>query len=123
MANGLQLERQPLQCAAAGLPRMRRLFGALGCAPPPQRSLRLAAGAPSGIPNQLAAEKLCVQGLSKSGMPFVVLVANRHLVRGRDAEETKRFFTYVMDTIVAGCGPGGEETPARLVPRCGARSR
>ena len=49
-----------------------------------------------------------MQGLTKSGQPFVVLLARRHTGVGRDMEEMKRFFVYVMDTIIQALGPGGK---------------
>lgn len=63
---------------------------------------------PASIPNQLAAEKLCLQGVAKNGQPFVCLLARRHTGSARDMEEVKRFFVYTMDTIIQGLGPGGK---------------
>ncbi len=61
---------------------------------------------PENVPVQLAQRKVCMQGLCKDGLPFVIVVANSHLPTGKEGvPELNRFFVYVMDTIsTAMCG-------------------
>jgi len=57
---------------------------------------------------QLAQEKVCMQGLCRDGLPFVIVVARNHRPTGKEGvAELNRFFVYVMDTIATAMGPAG----------------
>ncbi len=52
------------------------------------------------VPTQLAQRKVCMQGLCRDGLPFVLVVARAHVPTGAaGVPELHRFFVYVMDTI------------------------
>jgi len=64
---------------------------------------------PSDVPVQLSQRKVCMQGLCRDGLPFVIVVANAHRPTGKaGVPELFRFFVYVMDTISCAMGPGGQ---------------
>jgi hypothetical protein len=81
---------------------------------------------PNNITKQLAHQVVCMQGLCKDGLPFVIVVANRFKPSGKEGiPELFRFFIYVMvrmpassshslsqpflqDTIASAMGPGGQ---------------
>ncbi|KAM7531874.1 hypothetical protein LguiB_035284 [Lonicera macranthoides] len=61
---------------------------------------------PSEIPNELAQNKLFMQGVDKMGRPIVVTFGARH--KHTSLEEFKRFVTYSLDKICARM-PRGQE--------------
>ncbi|XP_027151243.1 phosphatidylinositol transfer protein 3-like [Coffea eugenioides] len=61
---------------------------------------------PSEIPNELAHEKLFMQGHDKLGRPIVVVFGGRH--KPKNLEEFKRFVTFSLDKICARM-PSGQE--------------
>ncbi|CDP18989.1 unnamed protein product [Coffea canephora] len=61
---------------------------------------------PSEIPNELAHEKLFMQGHDKLGRPVVVVFGGRH--KPKNLEEFKRFVTFSLDKICARM-PSGQE--------------
>jgi hypothetical protein len=64
---------------------------------------------PADVPVQLAQQKVCMQGLCRDGLPFVIVVANAHRPTGRaGVPELFAFFVYVMDTLSTAMGPGGQ---------------
>ena len=63
---------------------------------------------PVDMDAQLAQRKVCMQGLCRDGLPFVIVAACRHRGTGRDGvPELNRFFVYVMDTITTATGQAG----------------
>ncbi|KAF5449216.1 hypothetical protein F2P56_029688 [Juglans regia] len=60
----------------------------------------------SEIPNELAHDKLFMQGLDKKGRPIVVCFGGRH--RQNNIEELRRFVVYSLDKICSRM-PGGQE--------------
>ena len=64
---------------------------------------------PGDVGTQLAQRKVCMQGLCRDGLPFVIVVANAHRPTGRaGVPELFAFFVYVMDTLSTAMGPGGQ---------------
>ncbi|KAL3511508.1 hypothetical protein ACH5RR_030909 [Cinchona calisaya] len=61
---------------------------------------------PSEIPNELAHDKLFMQGHDKLGRPVVVVYGGRH--KPKDLQEFKRFVTFSLDKICARM-PSGQE--------------
>ncbi|KAF8400082.1 hypothetical protein HHK36_015957 [Tetracentron sinense] len=62
----------------------------------------------SEIPNELAHNKLFVQGFDKKGRPILVVVGARHFHIKKGLEEFKRFVVYSLDKIIARM-PAGQE--------------
>ncbi|XP_056164352.1 uncharacterized protein LOC115681801 isoform X6 [Syzygium oleosum] len=62
----------------------------------------------SEIPNDLAQQKLFMQGLDKKGRPIVVVYGGRHNPSKGSLEEFKRFVVYSLDKICSRM-PGGQE--------------
>ena len=63
---------------------------------------------PENIGVQLAQQKVCMQGLCRDGLPFVIVAACRHVPTGKaGVPELFRFFIYTMDTISTAMGPAG----------------
>ncbi|KAG2702871.1 hypothetical protein I3760_06G110800 [Carya illinoinensis] len=60
----------------------------------------------SEIPNELAHNKMFMQGLDKNGRPIVVVFGGRH--KQNNIEEFKRFVVYTLDKICSRM-PGGQE--------------
>lgn len=56
---------------------------------------------PSEIPNELAQNKLFLQGLDKKGRPISVVLGARHKPN-KSLDEFKRFIVYSLDKICAG---------------------
>ncbi|KAI3456346.1 hypothetical protein Pfo_013009 [Paulownia fortunei] len=65
---------------------------------------------PSEIPNDLAHNKLFMQGYDKTGRPIVVVLAARH--KPTTVEEFKRFVTFTLDKICARMPSGHEKFTA-----------
>ncbi|CAA3000056.1 random slug 5-like [Olea europaea subsp. europaea] len=65
---------------------------------------------PSEIPNDLAQDKLFMQGHDKTGRPIVLVFAERH--KPTSVEEFKRFVTYTLDQICARMPSGHEKFTA-----------
>ncbi|XP_038704333.1 phosphatidylinositol transfer protein 3-like [Tripterygium wilfordii] len=57
--------------------------------------------AESDIPNDLAQNKVFMQGLDKKGRPIVVAFGGRHRPSNTTVEETKRFVVYIIEKICA----------------------
>ncbi|KAG4160764.1 hypothetical protein ERO13_D01G019000v2 [Gossypium hirsutum] len=55
----------------------------------------------SEISNQLADNKLCMQGVDKQGRPIVVAFGGRHKPTKGNLEEVKRFVVYGLEKICA----------------------
>lgn len=62
----------------------------------------------SEIPNELAQNKLFMQGQDKKGRPITVVYGARHKPYKGNLEEFKRFVVYSLEKICASM-PGGEE--------------
>nr|KJB12434.1 hypothetical protein B456_002G021200 [Gossypium raimondii] len=62
----------------------------------------------SEISNQLADNKLCMQGVDKQGRPIVVAFGGRHKPTKGNLEEVKRFVVYGLEKICARM-PRGQE--------------
>ncbi|GAV86091.1 CRAL_TRIO domain-containing protein [Cephalotus follicularis] len=62
----------------------------------------------SEIPNQLAHNKIVMQGVDKKGRPIVVAFGGRHKPTKGSLEELKRFVVYTLDTICSRM-PRGQE--------------
>ncbi|XP_041014353.1 phosphatidylinositol transfer protein 3-like [Juglans microcarpa x Juglans regia] len=60
----------------------------------------------SEIPNELAHNKVFMQGLDKNGRPIVVIFGSRH--KQNNVEELKRFVVYTLDKICSRM-PGEQE--------------
>ncbi|KAL2547265.1 Sec14p-like phosphatidylinositol transfer family protein [Forsythia ovata] len=65
---------------------------------------------PSEIPNDLAQDKLFMQGHDNTGRPIVLVFAERH--KPTSVEEFKRFVTYTLDKICARMPSGHEKFTA-----------
>ncbi|CAI9756392.1 unnamed protein product [Fraxinus pennsylvanica] len=65
---------------------------------------------PSEIPNDLAHDKLFMQGHDKTGRPIVLVFAERH--KPTSVEEFKRYVTYTLDKICARMPSGHEKFTA-----------
>ncbi|OWM76275.1 phosphatidylinositol transfer protein 3 [Punica granatum] len=63
----------------------------------------------SEIPNELAQNKLFMQGLDKKGRPIVVVFGNRHKPSKSSLEEFKRFVVFTLDKICSRMPPGKEK--------------
>ncbi|KAJ4826932.1 hypothetical protein Tsubulata_049234 [Turnera subulata] len=63
---------------------------------------------PVEIPNELAHDKIFLQGSDKEGRPIAVVFGARHL-QNKDLEEFKRFVVYTFDKITARIPPGQEK--------------
>jgi hypothetical protein len=50
------------------------------------------------VRNELAQDKLYVQGHDKLGRPMVYLFGARHIAAKRDLNEFKRYVVYILDT-------------------------
>lgn len=62
---------------------------------------------PSEIPNELAHNKMFMQGVDKSGRPIVVCYGGRH--RQNNLDEFKRFVVYTLDKICSRMPRGHEK--------------
>ncbi|KQK12099.1 phosphatidylinositol transfer protein 3 [Brachypodium distachyon] len=60
------------------------------------------------VRNELAQEKLYMQGHDKEGRPMVYVIGARHLPSRRDLDEFKRFVAYVIDRTCTRL-PAGQE--------------
>lgn len=67
---------------------------------------------PSEIPNDLAHDKLFMQGHDKAGRPIVLVFAARHKPASTTVEEFKRFVTFTLDKICARMPSGHEKFTA-----------
>ncbi|KAG6392256.1 hypothetical protein SASPL_146470 [Salvia splendens] len=64
---------------------------------------------PSEIPNDIAQNKLFMQGYDKAGRPIVVVFAARHMPASTTVEEFKRFVIYTLEKICARMPSGHEK--------------
>ncbi|XP_057764654.1 uncharacterized protein LOC130985607 [Salvia miltiorrhiza] len=64
---------------------------------------------PSEIPNDLAQNKLFMQGYDKAGRPIVLVFAARHKPASTNVEEFKRYVTFSLDKICARMPSGHEK--------------
>uniref|UniRef100_A0A6V7QUU4 CRAL-TRIO domain-containing protein n=1 Tax=Ananas comosus var. bracteatus TaxID=296719 RepID=A0A6V7QUU4_ANACO len=60
------------------------------------------------VKNEMAQEKLCLQGFDKMGRPIFVLFGARHYYCKREMEEFKRFVVYCLDEVCSRM-PRGQE--------------
>lgn len=61
------------------------------------------------IQNELAAEKVFLQGCDLRGRPVLVVLGARHIIRQRDLDETKRLITYALEAAI--CGADTSKNP------------
>ncbi|KAH7859099.1 hypothetical protein Vadar_031535 [Vaccinium darrowii] len=64
---------------------------------------------PSEIPNDLAQNKLFMQGVDKMGRPIVTVFGGRHRPSQGSLEEFKRFMVFSLDKICSRMPPGQEK--------------
>ncbi|XP_047942143.1 phosphatidylinositol transfer protein 3-like [Salvia hispanica] len=64
---------------------------------------------PSEIPNELAQNKLFVQGHDKAGRPIMLVFAARHKPASTTVEEIKRFVIYILEKICSRMPSGHEK--------------
>ncbi|KAJ8759340.1 hypothetical protein K2173_006860 [Erythroxylum novogranatense] len=64
---------------------------------------------PSEIPNELAQNKLFMQGVDKQNRPIVIVFGARHKPYKGSLEEFKRFVVFTLDRICARLPPGQEK--------------
>ena len=57
------------------------------------------------IPNELADEKVFLQGCDTQGRAVVVVLGQRHFTSKRNLEETIRLMCYVLDNAIAATDP------------------
>lgn len=53
------------------------------------------------IQNELAAEKVFLQGCDQGGRPVLIVLGARHVIRQRDLAETKRLITYALEAAIS----------------------
>ncbi|XP_047156442.1 sec14 cytosolic factor-like [Vigna umbellata] len=63
----------------------------------------------SEVRNELAQEKVFVQGHDKIGRPIAVVIGRKHFQNKDGGDEFKRFVVYVFDKICASIPPGQEK--------------
>ncbi|CAJ1937627.1 unnamed protein product [Sphenostylis stenocarpa] len=63
----------------------------------------------SDVPNELAQEKVFMQGRDKIGRPIAVVIGRKHFQMKDGLDEFKRFVVYVFDKICARMPPGQEK--------------
>ncbi|KAI9152971.1 hypothetical protein LWI28_003824 [Acer negundo] len=63
----------------------------------------------SEIPNEIAQNKMFLQGFDKKGQPIAVSFAARHFQNKRNPEEHKRFSVYLLDKLCEKMGAGQEQ--------------
>ncbi|CAN6471897.1 unnamed protein product [Victoria cruziana] len=61
------------------------------------------------IPNEIAKEKMFLQGVDKKGRPISVVFGARHTCYDRDLDEFKRYLVYGIDKICASMKEGQEK--------------
>ncbi|OAY30601.1 phosphatidylinositol transfer protein 3 isoform X4 [Manihot esculenta] len=64
---------------------------------------------PSEVSNEIAQNKVFVQGTDKKGRPIMVAFGSRHYQNKESSEELKRFVVYVLDKICARTSPEQEK--------------
>ncbi|KAL6986856.1 hypothetical protein U1Q18_006950 [Sarracenia purpurea var. burkii] len=62
----------------------------------------------SEVPNDLADDKVFIQGLDKEGRPITVVFANKHFPRKGGLDELKRFVVFTLDKLCSRM-PAGQE--------------
>ncbi|XP_020233525.1 sec14 cytosolic factor [Cajanus cajan] len=63
----------------------------------------------SDIPNELAQDKVFVQGHDKTGRPIFIVFGRKHFQNKDGLDEFKRFVVYVLDKLCASMPPGQEK--------------
>lgn len=63
----------------------------------------------SEIQNQIAENKMFMQGFDKKGRPIGVVFGSKHVTYGRDLEEFKRFVVYIVEKFCASMSCGHEK--------------
>ncbi|KAK7358719.1 hypothetical protein VNO77_00657 [Canavalia gladiata] len=63
----------------------------------------------SEVPNELAQDKICVQGYDKIGRPITVVFGGKHFQNKDAPDEFKRFVVYCLDKLCASMPPGQEK--------------
>ncbi|GLU20820.1 hypothetical protein SLE2022_370010 [Rubroshorea leprosula] len=63
----------------------------------------------SEVPNEIAQNKMFLQGRDKKGRPITVVLGARHFQNKGGVEEFKRFIVYGLDKICARMPPGQEK--------------
>ncbi|KAI9178482.1 hypothetical protein LWI28_027116 [Acer negundo] len=64
---------------------------------------------PSEIPNEIAQNKMFLQGFDKKGRPIGVAFGARHFQNKRNPEEFKRFAVYILNKLCEKMGAGQEK--------------
>ncbi|RDX89867.1 Random slug protein 5 [Mucuna pruriens] len=63
----------------------------------------------SDVPNELAQDKVFVQGRDKIGRPILIVLGVKHFQNKYDPDEFKRFVVYVLDKVCTRMPPGQEK--------------
>ncbi|KAK4264585.1 hypothetical protein QN277_025742 [Acacia crassicarpa] len=63
----------------------------------------------SEIPNELAQEKVYMQGVDKKGRPIVITFGAKHYQNPDGLDELKRLWTYIFDKVTSRIPPGQEK--------------
>ncbi|XP_059443417.1 uncharacterized protein LOC132175475 [Corylus avellana] len=63
----------------------------------------------SEVPNEIAQNKMFLQGLDKKGRPIMVVLGARHFQNKGGIEEFKRFVVYGLDKVCSRMPPGQEK--------------
>ncbi|RZC13351.1 Phosphatidylinositol transfer protein 3 isoform A [Glycine soja] len=63
----------------------------------------------SDVPNELAQDKVFMQGHDKIGRPILMVFGGRHFQNKDGLDEFKRFVVYVLDKVCASMPPGQEK--------------
>ncbi|KAK4846240.1 hypothetical protein QYF36_014775 [Acer negundo] len=64
---------------------------------------------PSEVPNEIAQNKMFLQGFDKKGRPIGVAFGARHFQNKQNPEEFKRFAVYLLDKLCEKMGAGQEK--------------
>ncbi|XP_062168447.1 CRAL-TRIO domain-containing protein YKL091C-like isoform X2 [Alnus glutinosa] len=63
----------------------------------------------SEVPNEIAQNKMFLQGIDKEGRPIMVVLGARHFQNKGGIEEFKRFVVYGLDKVCSRMPPGQEK--------------
>ena len=59
----------------------------------------------SEVKDELASEKVFVQGVDKAGRPCMYVIAAKHITAERDVDQCKRFICYSLDRCIEQIDP------------------
>lgn len=62
----------------------------------------------SEVPDELAARKICLQGLSRDGYPVMIVIGSRHFP-SKDHLQFKKFVVHLLDKTIASSFKGNEK--------------